>query len=93
MNELIKQIRKEIYPLLNEIVVALGGDPISYRRKPTAGGLALLKFTRKELLAHVAYIKDLAIAKQATPPVTTPARAKRAPTTKKAESDGDPIAS
>lgn len=59
MDQLIKQIRKEVIPVLDQILATLEGKTPGRFPSTSKGGLALLKQFRNEINTRVRRINDL----------------------------------
>lgn len=92
MDQLIKQIRKELIPVLDRIIYKLDGSPIPNFPSTSKGGLALLKLMRLEFTDRINRINSLIEGKKpvATPPAPSlppPAPAAKATSRRSKASD------
>jgi len=81
MNDLIKQMRKEIIPLLDKIIAGLEGKPQAKFTQINKIGLPLVKQFRLELLNRLQKIENLI---NVQPPANPPRQPSIAKTTRKA---------
>lgn len=59
MDQLIKQLRKEVIPVLDQIIATLQNKEPKRLSSTSKGGLALLKYFRIEILDRIKLINDL----------------------------------